>query len=450
MNKTVAINDGIIVSMNDKREVFKGSILIENNKIVQIERGPSRLKADEEIDAKGSIVTPGFICSHTHLYGILLRGAPLKLKPPSDFTQNLQRIWWPMDETMNSDDAYISALTASLELLRSGTTTFADTFSGPNAITGVLDKIEKGVLEAGIRGFISFEATQRRNEEEGYQGLKENERYIKKIKNEKMNGMVSIHASFTVHDDLLKAGKELSDKYSVPITIHTSEGKWDLYHNLERYGKRTFERLYDLRILGNKTLVAHAVQVNEDELNLIANTGTSVAHNALSNMLNAVGIAPVPEMLRLGINVSIGNDGYVFDTFENIRATYLIHKVNKLDPRVMNFQQVLEMSTINAAKSLGIQDKLGSIEEGKLADLVIIKPSVIPTPLNEGSAYGYLVNSVNGKDVNTVIVNGEILLKEGKFTKIDINEINEKAEKMVSNYWSRLMHSVEKIEILGL
>ncbi len=450
MNRTVSVNDGIIVSMNDKREVFRGSILIENNRIVQVERGSPRLKADEEIDARGSIVTPGFICSHTHLYGILLRGAPLKLKPPSDFTQNLQRIWWPMDETMNGDDAYISALMASLELLRTGTTTFADTFSGPNAIKGVLDRIENGVLEAGIRGFISFEATQRRSEEEGYEGLEENERYIKKSKDDKMSGMVSIHASFTVHDDLLKAGKVLSDRYSVPITIHTSEGKWDLYHNLERYGKRTFERLYDLGILGKRTLVAHAVQVNEDELNLIASTGTSVAHNALSNMLNAVGIAPVPEMLNLGINVSIGNDGYIFDVFENIRATYLIHKVNKLDPRVMSFQQVLEMSTVKAAKSLGIHEKLGSIEVGKLADLVIIKPSVRPTPLNDTSAYGYLVNSVNGRDVDTVIVNGEVLLKGGKFVKIDIDKVNAKAEKMVSDYWRRLADATEKVEVLGL
>ncbi len=450
MNETVSVNNGIIVSMNDKREVFRGSILIENNKIVNVEKGSSRLKADDEIDAKGSIVIPGLICSHTHLYGTLLRGAPLKLKPPSDFTQNLQRIWWPMDETMNGDDAYISALTASLELLRSGTTTFADTFSGPNAIKGVLDRIEKGVLEAGIRGFISFEATQRRNDNEGYEGLKENERYIKKSKDEKMGGMISIHASFTVHDALLRAGKELSDKYSVPLTIHTSEGKWDLYHNLERYGKRTFERLYDLGVLGSRTLVAHAVQVNDDELNLIAKTKTSVAHNALSNMLNAVGIASVPEMLKLGINVSIGNDGYIFDAFENIRATYLIHKVNKLDPRVMSFQQVLEMSTINAAKSLGVFEKLGSIEVGKLADLVIIKPSVTPTPLNEGSAYGYLVNSVNGKDVDTVLVNGEVLLEGGKFVKINIDKVNEKAERMVDDYWRRLTETSEKVEVLGL
>ncbi|MGC8568839.1 MAG: amidohydrolase family protein [Nitrososphaeria archaeon] len=450
MNRTIAINNGIIVTMNPKREVFRGSLLIENSRIVQVERGEKRLKAEEELDATGSIVTPGFICSHTHLYGILLRGAPLKLSPPSDFTQNLQRIWWPMDETMNENDAYISALTASLELLRSGTTMFADTFSGPNAIDGVLDYIEKGVMEAGIRGVIAFEATQRRSEEEGYRGLKENERYIMKDKNEKMSGMISIHASFTVHDDLLREGKRLSDKYAVPLTLHTSEGKWDLYHNLERYGKRTFERLHDLGVLGERTLVAHAVQVNEDELNLIAQSRTHVAHNALSNMLNAVGIAPVPEMLRMGINVSIGNDGYIFDTFENIRATFLIHKVNKLDPRVMSFLQVLEMSTINAAKALGVSDRLGSIEPGKLADVVIIKPSVKPTPLNEQSVYGYLVNSVNGKDVDTVIVNGEVLLSGGRFTKVNVEDINRKAEELVGDYWRRLANAAEKVEVLKL
>jgi Cytosine deaminase and related metal-dependent hydrolases len=167
-------------------------------------------------------------------------------------------------------------------------------------------------------------------------------------------------------------------------------------------------------------------------------------------MLNAVGIAPVPEMLGMGINVSIGNDGYIFDTFENIRATYLIHKVNKLDPRVMSFQQVLEMSTVNAAKALGIDDRLGSIEAGKLADVVIIRPSVRPTPLNSGSAYGYLVNSVNGKDVDTVIVNGEVLLKGGRFVKVNIEEVNKKAEKMVADYWKRLENASEKVEVLGL
>lgn len=450
MNKTLAIKNGTIVTMNQKREIFDGSLLVENGKIVDIYRGKDAPRADTEIDARGSIVTPGFICAHTHLYGILLRGATLNITPPTDFTQNLQRIWWLMDEEMNYQDAYISALTASLELLRSGTTTFADTFSGPNAIKGVLDFIDKGVNEVGIRGILSFEATQRRNLDEGYKGLQENVRYIKSLTNGKMRGMISVHASFTVTDDLLKEAESSATELNVPLTIHASEGRWDLYHNLERYGKRTFERLNDLRLLNKRAVVAHAVNVNEDEMGIIQKTRTNIVHNPLSNMLNAVGVAPVPELKRLGVNISLGNDGYIFDTFENMRAAFLLHKVNKLDPRVMSFLDVIEMSTINAAKSYGIDGELGSLETGKAADIVIIKPFVRPTPLVPSSSYAYLINGANGKDVDTVIINGEIVLSKGVPTRVEMEKVNEKANETVKNYWGRLAKAKERIEVLKL
>jgi len=444
MNREIAVKNGIVVTMNREREVFEGSVLMENGKIVQLIKGSEKIKADIEIDAEGGIIAPGFICAHTHLYGILLRGAQLNISPPSDFTQNLQRIWWLMDEEMSYNEAYISSLMASLELLRSGTTTFADTFSGPNAIEGVLDYIEKGVNEVGIRGILSFESTQRRSDEEGYRGLKENERFIKRSG----RGMISVHASFTVRDDLLKEAERMATELNVPLTIHASEGKWDLYHNLERYGKRTFERLNDLGVLNSRSVVAHAVNVNEDELNIISKTNTHVVHNPLSNMLNAVGVAPVPEMMKLGINVSLGNDGYIFDTFENMRAAFLLHKVNRLDPRVMSFLDVLEMSTINAARAYGLDKYLGSLETGKIADVVVIKPAIRPTPLKPSSSYAYLINGVNAKDVDTVIVNGEVVLSKGIPTRVDLESANRKASEIVQDYWNRLSKARERIEVL--
>lgn len=444
MNRELVVKNGIIVTMNKDREVFEGSLLIENGRIAGVYRGKQGPKADVEIDAEGGIIAPGFICAHTHLYGILLRGASLKIKPPTDFTQNLQRIWWLMDEEMNAQDAYISALTASLELLRAGTTTFADTFSGPNAIEGVLDHINKGVTETGIRGILSFESTQRRSLEEGYRGLKENVRFIKGSG----RGMISVHASFTVKDELLKEAAETASELNVPFTIHASEGKWDLYHNLERYGKRTFERLNDLGVLSERAVVAHAVNVNEDELEIISKTHTNVVHNPLSNMLNAVGVAPVPEMKKMGINLSLGNDGYIFDTFENMRAAFLMHKLNKLDPRVMNFMDVIEMSTINAAKAYGLDKELGSLEAGKAGDVVVIKPQIRPTPLTPETSYAYLINGVNGKDVDTVIVNGEVVLANGSPVKLDIEKANKKAADMVNDYWRRLSKARERIEVL--
>ncbi len=349
-----------------------------------------------------------------------------------------------MDEEMNAQDAYISALTASLELLRAGTTTFADTFSGPNAIEGVLDHINKGVSETGIRGILSFESTQRRSLEEGYRGLKENARFIKGSG----RGMISVHASFTVKDEFLKEAAETASKLNVPFTIHASEGKWDLYHNLERYGKRTFERLNDLGVLSERAVVAHAVNVNEDELEIISKTHTNIVHNPLSNMLNAVGVAPVPEMKKMGINLSLGNDGYIFDTFENMRAAFLMHKLNKLDPRVMNFMDVIEMSTVNAAKAYGLDKELGSLEAGKAGDVVVIRPQIRPTPLTPETSYAYLINGVNGKDVDTVIVNGEVVLSNGVPVKLDIEKANKKAADMVNDYWRRLSKARERIEVL--
>jgi putative selenium metabolism protein SsnA len=451
MGRTVLIKNGLVVTMDGERRVIEGgAIAIDEDKIVKVGREEviSSFSADEALDAQGGIITPGFICSHTHLYGILLRGANIDLPPPTDFTQNLQRIWWPMDQAMNYEDAYASALVASLEFLKTGTTTFADTFSGPNAIEGVLDHIERAVDEVGIRGIIAFEATERRSREEGYRGVEENIRFLKKERKGRVMGMMSLHASFTLTDELIKYAVEKARELKATITLHVSEGRWDLYHNLERYGKRTVERLNDLGLLGRDAVLAHVVHVNEDELNLIRKSGTHVAHNAMSNMLNAVGVSPLKKMLDMGINVSLGNDGYIFDVFENIRSTYLLHKVHHQDPRVISTMDVLEMATIRAAKAYGIDHILGSLEPGKKADLVIIKPRIMPTPLNAGSVYGHLVNTIDGDDVDTVLVDGEVVLRNGEPTKVKVEEVNEKAQRSAANLWERLREVRENIDVL--
>ncbi|MDG7048352.1 MAG: amidohydrolase family protein [Nitrososphaerota archaeon] len=452
MAKSLLIKNGIVVTMDKERSVFKGGVLVEGERIIKVgdERSIGSEGASEVIDAKGGIITPGFICSHTHLYGILLRGANLNLPAPTDFTQNLQRIWWPMDQAMNHQDAYISALTASMELMRSGTTLFADTFSGPNAIEGVLDDIKKGVDEVGIRGVLAFEATQRRSHEEGYRGVEEDVRFIKKENGDRIMGMISLHAPFTVSDELIKYAIEKAGSLKATTTIHTAEGRWDLYHSMERYGKRTFERLHDLGALGNRTVVAHAVNINEDELQIIKKTGTNVAHNPLSNMLNAVGVPAVPHMLDEGINVSLGNDGYIFDVFENLRGVFLLHKVNMLDPRKISIMQALEMATINAAKAYHLEKDLGSLEVGKRADIVIIKPQLLPTPITVSSVYGHLVNSIDGDDVSDVVVNGELLLRDRVPTKVSYEQVNQKVLRMVGDYWARLKGVKEQVDVLKL
>jgi 5-methylthioadenosine/S-adenosylhomocysteine deaminase len=447
--KTTIVRDGLVVTMDDQRRIIEdGAVVVEGNRILDVGDTSAILKgyrADTTISARGGIVIPGLICAHTHLYGVLLRGASIGLPPSTDFTQNLQRVWWPMDQAMEVRDAYASALMSSIEFLRTGTTAFADTFSGPNAVEGVLDSVERGVDEVGIRGLLSFEATERRSREEGERGLEENLRFIRKPKAGRCSGMMSLHASFTVGDSLIKKGADRARELKAPLTIHASEGRGDLYHNMERYGMRTMERLSRLGFLGPDVVLAHAVQINEDELKLIKGSGANVAHNPMSNMLNAVGTAPVDTMERLGINVALGNDGYIFDAFENMRAAFLVHKLHREDPRVLSPTEVFEMATVNAARAYRLDD-LGSLQAGKKADIVILKP-LLPTPLTPSTVYGHLVNSVAGSDVDTVLVDGEVLFEGGEPTRVDRERVAKVSQDAAAGLWARLSDVTSQVDV---
>jgi len=442
---SILVKGGIIVTMDPRHRILSDhSIIIDDGKFKAIGKTgeiTKHSKTDEIVDASGSIVMPGLICSHTHLYGILLRGAKLNITPPSDFTQILQRIWWPVDESLTFDDAYASALVACLEFLKTGTTTFADTYSGPNSIEGVLDRIAKAVDEVGIRGLLSFEATERHSKEEGERGVGENVRFATRMKREKKSRalpLFSLHASFTVTDELIQSVRELASKYSVPITIHTSEGLGDPQHNMERYGKRTIERLRDVGLLAPDVVLAHCVHLYDGELDIVAKSEAKVAHNPMSNMLNAVGTARVPDMLRRGIRVGLGNDGYIFDGFQNMRAAYLIHRSVMRDPNAIDAYAILEMATIRGAELYGLEKQIGSIEREKRADLIVIKPDILPTPLNPDSVVGHLINTIAGGDVRTTIVDGKIMMRDRTVTSLDEIDTQRKGQDAAAALWQRL------------
>ena len=452
---SILVKGGIIVTMDPHRRILSDhSIVIEDGKFRAIGKTSDIMqewKAEEVIDASGGIVMPGLICSHTHLYGMLLRGATLDIAPPSDFTQILQRIWWPVDESLTLDDAYASALVGCLEFLKTGTTTFADTYSGPNSIDGVLDRIAKAVDEVGIRGLIAFEATERHSKQEGEKGVQENVRFARRMGGEqgsKVKPLFSLHASFTVTDELIQSVRRLASELAVPVTIHTSEGLGDLQHNMVRYGKRTVERLRDVGLLAPDVVLAHCVHVNGNELDIVAASGAKVAHNPMSNMLNAVGTAPVRDMLRRGISVGLGNDGYIFDGFENIRAAYLIHRVICRDPNAIDAYTVLEMATIRGAELYGLARELGSIELGKKADLIVIKPDILPTPLNSDSVVGHLINSIDGDDVRTAVVDGRIVMRDRTVLTADEKIAQSKAQEAAAGLWERLRTARPQVDVV--
>ncbi len=440
--ESLLLKNGLVVTMNAKDEIISSmDVLVEGGEIVELDKEIKK-KADEIIDCENQVIFPGFICSHTHLYSALLRGAPMNIVPPTDFTQNLQRIWWPMDEALTLEDAYTSTLYAVYELALNGVTAYLDTYSGPNAIEGSLDRISKATQDVGTRGAICFEQTERRSQEEGRRGLEENRRFISQNNPEKtlVHGIYCLHASFTVSDELIHKTVEYADKTNSFRTIHTSEGLVDLHHNLERYGKRTVERLYDEGFLGSRTALAHAVHINQREIDLIAETNTSVAHNPKSNELNAVGVAQLPEMLEKGINIGVGNDGFIYDAIENMRTAYLMHKLNHLNPsQVPTPLQVIQMITINAAQAIGLKDQIGSIEVGKKGDFVILDTSALPTPIHEGNVYGHMVyGSFSRRDIKRVVVNGKTIVKNGIHTSLDASQVSQQSKDSAIKLWDRL------------
>ena len=436
------IKNGIVITMDENRRVLKGaSVAIEDGKIKAVGQSKNKSRPEEVIDARGKIVMPGLICAHTHMYGALLRGAPLKIDPPTDLLQVLQRVWWPLEEVMTKRDANASALISCLESIKTGTTFLADTYSGPESITGVLDQTASAIQESGLRGLVSFEATERRTHAQGAKGMRENLRFIKKTKKKgrgRVQGMISISASFTVSDELLSYGRRIASQNKVPLTIHAAEGAVDPYHNLENYGKRTVERLNDVGFLAQDTVLSHCVHVNDEELAIIKKSGAKVAHNPMSNMLTGVGVAPVPKMRALDIPVGLGNDGYVLDGFANIRAAFLLHKLALGDPRAMSAMEALEMATVRGAELYGLENKLGSIEEGKLGDVIIVNPSRIPTLLRPESAVDHIVNTVNGDDVETVVVGGRMVMQDRKVLTLDEKEVVWASRKSAKKIWQKM------------
>jgi cytosine/adenosine deaminase-related metal-dependent hydrolase len=180
------------------------------------------------------------------------------------------------------------------------------------------------------------------------------------------------------------------------------------------------------------------VQVNDDELSILKETGTKVAHNPMSNMLNAVGVAPIAKMLKMGITVGLGNDGYIFDGFENLRAAFLLQKVALRDPRAISPMEALEMATIRGAELYGLGNELGSIEPGKQADIIFIDPKIAPTPIRSESVVGHLVNTVDGDDVDTVIVGGGVIMRNRKVLTLNEAEVVKIARRSALKLWQKL------------
>jgi 5-methylthioadenosine/S-adenosylhomocysteine deaminase len=370
--------------------------------------------ADPVIRAAGQVLSPGFINTHTHLYGVLAHGIPLA-KAPDGFWPFLNDFWWPLIE----DRIDIPMLQAAAEwqcqsMLRSGVTSFYDCLEAPNALPGCLDAEAEVVARHGQRAILSFEATQRVSEANGQLGLQENYTFTANRQKQGglIQGLICYHTTFTCSAAFIQKAFALAAELGCLVHAHCSEGLYEPEYALKQFGKRPIHYYDQLGVLGKNMLASQCVQLDESEVALLAERGVHVSHMPLSNCEVGGGIAPIPQMAARGVTLGLGSDSYIDNFFEVMRGAFLIHKANGLDPRLMPASLVYYLATEGGAKALNLE-KVGRLEAGWKADLQLID-AAFPTPPAEWNLYDQLILYRNPQHIRLVMVDGNILLQDGE------------------------------------
>jgi putative selenium metabolism protein SsnA len=437
------ITNGTVITLGEQNLLIRhGAVLIEGDRIASVGSTEDLLAKhpnDEVLDAQGRLIMPGLICGHTHFYGAFARGMALKGEPPSNFPQILEYLWWRLDKALNLDDVRYSALVCLVDAIRNGTTTLLDHHASPHAVTESLDVIAEAVNEAGLRVCLCYEVSDRDGPEIAEQGLRENERFIKEDKGERLAGTFGLHASLTLSEETLERAVDMAGALDVGFHIHVAEDKADVKDSLQKYGLRVVERLEKAGVLGPKTIAAHCVHIDAFEMDTLRQTQTNVVHNPRSNMNNAVGIADVPGLLRRKVNVGLGNDGFSNNMFTEMETTYLLHKLGQEDPRAMGADQVLQIAAANNAHIAGLffPRPVGELVEGAYADIILVD-YVPTTPMDAGNFPWHLVFGMSGGQVNTTIVGGKILMKDRQLLTLDEEAICARSRELAQKVWARL------------
>ncbi|GAA5346097.1 5-methylthioadenosine/S-adenosylhomocysteine deaminase [Planifilum fimeticola] len=422
---SLLIRGALILTMGENDQPFSGDILIEKDRIAAVvPRWEGR--ADEVIDASGMVAMPGLINAHNHTPMTLMRA----------FCDDLRLMEWlekkmlPVEERMNEEDIYWGAMLAMAEMIRSGTTAYADMYIHMNHVARAV--IDSGMRASLARGLVFLE-------DDGGKRLEEALSLIEKwtgAGNGRITTMLGPHAPFTCPPEPLTEVIDLARKRGVPIHIHLAETKEEVVRIRERYGQTPTEYLYHLGLFEhNHVLLAHAVHLTRRDIGLLRGMRGGIAHNPVSNLKLGCGIAPVCDLLAQGLTVGLGTDGAgsaaTLDMFAEIKAAAWLQKVDRSDPAVVPARQVLRMATVEGAKLLGIDDRVGTLEEGKQADLILIdlqKPHLQPLH----APYALIAYSAAGADVDTVIIDGRVVMRRRELMTIDEEELFRQVEKRAS------------------
>jgi len=423
----IIIKNGTILTLDSENSIFEnGFLCIRGDSISEIGTGnPVLSKAEKIIDAEGGLILPGLVNCHTHAAMSLFRG----LADDLPLMEWLNNYIFPAESKMDGEFVYTGTMLALAEMIMSGTTTFCDMYLFE-------EEVAKAARKAGVRSLVGEVLYDFPSPNYGpvEKGLKYTESLIQKWRDDPLVSIaVEPHSLFTCSPKLLTASNELALKYNVPLIIHVAETLTEVDEIKEKYGKTPVKHLDSLGLLGPHLIADHCVHLENPDIKIMAEHGVNVVHNPESNMKLASGIAPVPQMLSQGLTVGLGTDGCAsnnnLDLFSEMDTAAKLHKVNMLDPTVMDAITVLRMATIQGARALGLQDITGSLEVGKKADVIVIdthKPHLTPMY----NATSHLVYAARGNDVRHSIINGQPVMEDRKLLTLDPDEIIARAREM--------------------
>ncbi|MBS4021568.1 MAG: amidohydrolase [Dethiobacter sp.] len=430
------IKDGIIVTVDDERRIFHGSVAVDKGKIIRL-GDCSDLNAGKIIDASGSVVIPGLINCHTHLYQALIEGIGYDMH----FEPWNWKFLFPIVSKMSPEHSFASARLASLEMVKSGTTTVCDHWYMHTSFANVR-QVAKALDESGMRadivyGLLDQTFAGERIDSEYMTMIHDRDDLVKdaaKFINEwhgKNRTIVSIGAGSTedASEDLLVESKKLADSFSIQLNSHVAGWQDILAYCYRKYGVRDMEFMHSRGLTGSNSVFVHAVWLTPEEIKILARTGSNIVHCPVANAHLGYGVAPITAMLSEGINVGLGTDGaasYTYDMFDLMKSASMLQKQHNLSADFLTAEQTLELATIGGAKVLGLSDHVGSLEVGKKADLIVVdfnKPHLLPV----NRVVPKLVYSARGSDVKTSVIDGLVIMEDYKVLTMNENKVIEES-----------------------
>jgi 5-methylthioadenosine/S-adenosylhomocysteine deaminase len=422
------LTNGIILSLAPgSKPISEGALAVVDGRIVAVgakSQVESSFEAARTIDARSGLIMPGLVNAHTHAAMSLFRGMaddlPLK-------TWHEDHIFPAEKKWVNEDFVYWGTLLAIAEMIRSGTTTFADGyFFEEQAALAVRQSGMRAFLGQGILDFPAPDSPS------PAETLKRIERFIQAYSGSPLiHPTLFPHSVYTCSPDLLRRCRDIGDRYSVPLIIHLAETKSEVEEVLRKYGRSPVNQMESIGLLSPSLVACHCVWLTGPEMNLLAGRGVKVVHNPESNMKLASGVAPIPELLAREVTVGLGTDGCAsnnnLDIFQEMDSAAKLNKVCRLDPTTMPSNLVLEMATLGGAKVLGLEREIGSLEVGKRADIIILdlhRPHLQPIY----NIVSHLVYSATGADVRDVIIDGKPVMQDRRLLTIDEERVLQKAQ----------------------